>query len=261
MKKVSLLMVVAVVATAALAAGCGGGGDAESTASSAASGDVATAAGASPLGAEQAAATGGALPGITVVGTGNARAVPDVADWSFGVRADAATASGALQAAGSTTRAIVAALKNAGIAKADLRTEQVSLYPNMSEDGRTVSGYSASSSVHATVRDISKAGAVIDAAVGAGANEVYGPTLRVSDTREQYRSAAEQALDDARTRAEALAAKAGLTLGGPIAIIESGGPMPYYGERTLAADAAESVPIEPGVNEITATLTVTFSIA
>jgi uncharacterized protein len=116
--------------------------------------------------------------------------------------------------------------------------------------------------VYATVRDISKAGAVIDAAVAAGANQVYGPTLRVSDTREQYRIAAEEALDDARARAEALAAKAGLTLGGPVAIVEAGMPTPVYDARTLAAaEAADSVPVEPGVENVTATLTVTFSIA
>jgi uncharacterized protein len=131
----------------------------------------------------------------------------------------------------------------------------------MTNDGQAVIGYSASSSVHATVRDLGKAGAVVDAAVRAGAKEFYGPQLRVSDSRAQYREAVSAALDDARARAEALAAKAGVTLGAPIAIVESGGapPMPVY--ESYAAAAETAIPIEPGVNEISATLTVTYAIS
>lgn len=204
----------------------------------------------------------GTLPGITVVGSGTARAVPDVADWSFGVQSDAETASAALKAASEATRRIIGALRDEGIAKEDLRTEQVSLYPRTTDDGRAVIGYSASSTVHATVRDLGKAGSIVDAAVEAGANEIYGPSLRVSDNRAQYRAAIEAALDDARARAQALAAKAGVTLGGPVAIVESGGgtPGPVY-DRGMAQAGGAEVPIEPGVDEIAATLTVTYAIS
>jgi uncharacterized protein len=206
--------------------------------------------------------SGGTLPGITVIGSGTARAIPDVADWSFGVQADASTATAALEAAAKETRQIVAALRDAGVAKEDLRTEQVSLYPRTSNDGLSVIGYSASSSVFATVRELAKAGSVVDAAVGAGANQVSGPTLRVSDNRAQYRSAVDAAMDDARARAQALADKAGVTLGGPIAIVENGGgyPGPVYGAYDRAAAAESAVPIEPGVDQISASLTVTFAI-
>jgi uncharacterized protein len=204
----------------------------------------------------------GTLPGITVVGSGTARAVPDVADWSFGVQSDSETASAALKAASEATRRIIGALRDEGIAKDDLRTEQVSLYPRTSDDGRAVIGYSASSTVHATVRDLGKAGSIVDAAVEAGANQIYGPSLRVSDNRAQYRAAIEAALDDARARAQALAAKAGVTLGGPVAIVESGGgtPGPVY-DRGMAQAGGAEVPIEPGVDEIAATLTVTYAIS
>jgi uncharacterized protein YggE len=204
----------------------------------------------------------GTLPGITVVGSGTARAVPDVADWSFGVQSDAETASAALKAASEATRRIIGALRDEGIAKEDLRTEQVSLYPRTTDDGRAVIGYSASSTVHATVRDLGKAGSIVDAAVEAGANQIYGPSLRVSDNRAQYRAAIEAALDDAHARAQALAAKAGVTLGGPVAIVESGGgtPGPVY-DRGMAQAGGAEVPIEPGVDEIAATLTVTYAIS
>jgi uncharacterized protein YggE len=256
-----ITLLVAVVLAAALATGCSGDEESLGTALEVSSGDSAVAA-AEKIGFEQVAGASGTLPGITVVGSGSARTVPDVADWSFGVQSDADTASAALSAASEATKRIVDALRDAGIGKEDLRTEQVSLYPRTTDDGRAVVGYSASSTVHATIRDLGKAGSVIDAAVEAGANQIYGPTLRVSDSRAQYRAAVDAAFDDARARAEALAAKAGVTLGGPVAIVESGGGSPpvVAGER-LAADAAQGVPIEPGTQEIGATLTVTFAIS
>jgi uncharacterized protein YggE len=266
--KVSLFASLAVLAVlAVLAAGCGDandvalgqgqGGVPGSTSAVLQSGDEGVA---SSMSYPLIPGSAGTLPGMTVTGSGTARAVPDVADWSFGVQSDAATASEALSEAAKATRKIVDALRHAGVAKEDLRTEQVSLYPRTSNDGMSVIGYSASSSVTATVRRLGKAGEVVDAAVSAGANQVSGPTLRVSDNRAQYRAAAEVAMDDARARAQALAAKAGVTLGAPIAIVEGGGgyPGPVYDGVRAAAES--TVPIEPGLDQIAATLTVTFAI-
>jgi uncharacterized protein YggE len=251
MKVLTFAVVVGALAT--LAAGCGGGSGTSVAPGQGGSGKSANA----QIGVQPS--VGGTLPGITVVGNGSAKAVPDLSDWSFGVQSDAETASMALKEASQATNRIVAALRGAGIRKDDLRTEQVSLYPQMSNDGRVVTGYTASSSVQVTVHDIGKAGSVVDAAVGAGANQVSGPALRVSDSRAQYRTAFESALDDARSRAEAIAAKAGVTLGGPVAIVEGGGgtPGPVYDRAALGAE----VQIEPGTQEISATLTVTYAIS
>ena len=260
--KVSMFAAIAVLAV--LAAGCGS--RERSTEVEAGQSDMAVSAepggGANAIAYQPGGGASGTLPGITVTGMGRSRAVPDVADWSFGVQAEEETASAALEAAAEATRDILDALREAGVAQEDIRTESVSLWPRTTNDGRAVIGYTASSSVHATVRDLAKAGSVVDAAVGAGANQIYGPSLRVSDSRAQYREAADAALDDARAKAEALAAKAGLTLGAPIAIVESGGgvPGPLY-DRAMAGAEAAGVPIEPGTNEISAALTVTFAVS
>ena len=250
-----LTFTVVVGALVVLAAGCGRGTDAappQGTSGNAGQSGANAQISVQPVG-------GGTLPGITVIGTGSAKAVPDVSDWSFGVQSDADTASAALRDASRAAHRIVAALRHAGIAKDDLQTEQVSLYPRMTNDGRAVIGYSASSSAHATVRHIAKAGSVVDAAVRAGANQVSGPALGVSDSKAQYRAAADAALDDARSRAEAIAAKLGVTLGAPVAVVESGGgsPVPIYDRAALSAEMS----IEPGTQEISATLTVTFAIS
>lgn len=254
-------MAILLVSTAALlAAGCGGSGDARDDGS-----NVAPAAERASLASygDQPAPGGGMVSpaGITVMGTGSAKAVPDVAEWSFGVRSEAESAAAAMRDNAAVAKRLIDALKSAGIKGDDLRTESVSLYPQQDEMGRNIIGYSASNTVHATM-PISKAGTVIDKAVAAGANEIYGPNLRVSDSDAQYAQAVDEAFDDARSRAEAVAQKAGVTLGGPIAIVEGGGggPIPYYGARALAEGAAD-VAIEPGHQEIQAVLTVTFAIS
>jgi uncharacterized protein YggE len=255
MKSVAILLVAA---AAVLAAGCGGNGDSNGGSSNNAVERAQLAA----YGDQAAGASAVSAAGITVVGTGSASAVPDEAEWSFGVRAEADTAAGAMNQAATVSKRVVDALKNAGIQGEDLRTESVSLYPQQDEMGQNIIGYSASSTVHATMK-ISKAGQIIDRVVAAGANEIYGPNLRVSNSDEQYAQAVDEAFDDARSRAEAVAAKAGLTLGGPVAIVEGGGiggPIPYYG-RALADEAAGGMEIEPGQQEIQASLTVTFAIS
>lgn len=195
--------------------------------------------------------------GITVVGTGSAEAVPDVAAWSFGVQTSGESAAAALSANSEAMESVVAALREAGIEEDDLRTEQVSVYPRTSDDGSTVTGYEASNTVRATIRSLERAGATVDAAVAAGANQVYGPTLTLSDGRAQYAAAVEAAFEDARSRAEAIAEQAGFSLGDPVAIVEGGG-----GGRDLAVAeaAAADVSVQPGVQEVSATLTVTFAV-
>jgi uncharacterized protein YggE len=217
------LVVLATVAAASLAAaGCGGGNGGSEIAlsgnsgSNPGSGDMA-------ISAARAAGRGRDGQRITRRRPGTADVVPDVADWSFGVNSQAATASDALSANASAMNAVLGALKGAGISEADLQTTQVSLYPQTADDGRTVTGYSASSTVTATVRKLGDAGKVVDAAVRAGANDVYGPNLHPSDTDAQYREAVDKAFDDARAHAEAIAAKAGVSLGAPTAIVEGGG--------------------------------------
>ncbi len=213
------------------------------------------------VGAAPAPAATSSAHGITVVGNGSLETVPDVSEWSFGVHSRAESAEAALRESSAATKRLLDALKRAGIAKGDLRTEQVSLWPNVREGG-TVIGYEASNSVHVTVRQMAKAGRIVDAAVAAGASEVYGPSFSVSDTRARFDEAAAKAYDDALRKAEALAAKAGVTLGQPIVVAEASGGDVYrdqyaYGELAAVAD----VPVEPGKQEVQVSLTVTFAIS
>jgi uncharacterized protein len=189
---------------------------------------------------------------ITVGGTGSVTTVPDRATFTFGTDARAATAKAAIGEANDTADALVAALKKGGVAAADLQTSQISLMPQTTEDGTRVTGYVASVSVTATTT-IANAGPLVDAAVAAGATNVSGPSLTSGDTDSLYRDALKRAVADARTKAEALAASTGLTLGEVRTVVEGGGAVPM--PLGIAAGAAK---IEPGSQEIQATVTVTY---
>jgi uncharacterized protein len=202
---------------------------------------------------------GGPDRSITAAGVGTVTTVPDRAHFSFGVQAQSRTASQALEAAAAQLTRVVAALRSAGVAEVDIQTEQISLSPRTSEDGVQIVGYMAVSSVSVRVRNLDRAGPVVDAAVGAGANQVYGPSLTRSDQEAVYRGALKAAYADARAKAQALADAAGVTLGAMTSTVEGGAsaPMPLAAGRAEDAKAT----IEPGTQEIQASVSVTFAVS
>lgn len=203
--------------------------------------------------------TDGPARSITASGIGSVTTVPDRAHFSFGVQAQSRTASQALEAADVQLRRVVAALRQAGIVQADIQTEQIALSPQNSEDGGAIVGYTAVSSISVRVRNLDRAGPVVDAAVAAGANQVYGPSLTRSDQGALYRSALRAAYADARAKAEALAGAAGVTLGAMTATVEGGGSVPMPLGAARAEDAKATV--EPGTQAIQASVSVTFAVS
>lgn len=198
--------------------------------------------------------------GITVSGTGTARAVPDQATFSFGVQTEGATAKAALDANSAKMALVIAALKRAGIAEKDLQTQDVSVMSRQNETGQS-NGYMANNSVQALVRKVAVAGAVVDAAVAAGANQSSGPSFDQSGRDDVYRSALRVAVADARTKAEALAAESNASLGRVTRIVEGSAepPVPMY-EQAALADRGAPTPVEPGTQDVQATITVTFEL-
>ncbi len=193
---------------------------------------------------------------VTTTGHGVVTVVPDEASVSAGVHTQAASAAAALAQNAQLMSAVVAALKAAG--GSDLQTQQVSLYPQ-TNDQNQVTGYVADNSVSAKTK-IARAGALIDAAVAAGANTVNGPTLDVSDRDARYRDALGKAVEDARAKAAALARAGGFGVGQVSSVTEqaaSGAPVPVY---EAAAAKSSATPIEPGTQDVTADVTVTFRI-
>ena len=196
---------------------------------------------------------------VTVQGTGTVTAVPDQASFSFTVQTKATTAATALARNGTATKAVIAAVEAAGVPEADIQTAQVSLDPVESSDGTSIVAYTASDTITVTKLAIAKAGEIVDAAVGAGATDVSGPSLDLSDQDALYAQALRAAVAQAKTKAQALAGAAGRSLGDVVSIVEGGGatPLPY---AVGAAASAPKTPIEAGTQQVQATVTVTYAL-
>ena len=182
--------------------------------------------------------------------------MPDEAEFSLGITTKGRTAGSALAANSKRMRELIEALKAAGIGERDIQTRDVSVWSDYDE---TSDDFVASNTVSVLIRDLDRAGAVLDAAARAGANNVYGPSLTRSNREGLEAKALEDAVANARKRAETLAEAAGVELGAVTAITESA-PTHEGGWAFRAADVASSPPIEKGTQEIQATVTVTFAI-
>ena len=192
---------------------------------------------------------------VTTNGHGTITAVPDEATITAGVHTQASSAADALSANATLMNRVVAALKAAN--GSDLQTQQVSLSPQMNEQGQ-VTAYAADNSISAKAK-IDAAGGLVDAAVHAGANTVSGPSLDVSGRDALYRQALGKAVEDARAKAQALADAGGFGVGQVSSVVEqsANAPGPVFQAAVAKSDAT---PIEPGTQDVSADVVVTFRI-
>lgn len=214
----------------------------------------------SGVGRPEAAESAGddAPEGITVTGVGRVNTVPDEAEFSLGITTNGRSARGALSANSERMRALIESLKAAGVAERDIQTRDVSVGSGYDPNGRS-DEFVASNTVSVLIRDLDRAGTVLDAATRAGANNVYGPSLTRSNREGLEAKALEDAVANARKRAKTLAEAAGVDLGAVTAITETAPEV--YGGAVRALDASSaSAPIEKGTQEIQASVTVTFAI-
>jgi hypothetical protein len=191
---------------------------------------------------------------VSVTGVGIVRAVPDRAEVAAGVETRGSTAQEALNANANAMRKVIEALRAAG--GTDITTQTVALGPRVGPEGQP-DGFTATNVVTARIA-LDKTGALIDAAVAAGANTVYGPTLSSSDADRLYREALGKAVADAKERAQLLASAAGRTLGRVTAMAEGGGGAMPFVAKAEAADGG--APVVSGPQETTATVSVTFEL-
>jgi uncharacterized protein YggE len=197
---------------------------------------------------------------VVVNATGSVDVVPDTAELELGVSTRGQTADAAMAANNEAATRLIAAIRGADVSRSDIATQSVALEPRMSENGDSLVGYTASNVVRVTVHRLANAGAVIDAAVGAGANVVSGPSLSRDDSDALYRTALKKAVDAAQAKAGALGEAGHFTVGAISSVVER----EHYGDEPVAMyDRAASVPapIEAGTQQVTASVTVTFAIS
>ncbi len=210
--------------------------------------------------------SGAPITGITVQGVGKVTLTPDLATISVGIQSQAPTARAAQSAASAAMTRIIAAAKKAGVAEVDMASQWVSLQPQYaySSNGTTppkVTGYQANQALAIKVRKIDTTGAVIDAAVGAGATQVSGISFSVADPTAATAQARTAAMADARKRASALAQAAGVSLGSLLMVTEVSAPAPVpYAAGELKAAADVATPVQVGTTDLEVDVTATFAI-
>jgi len=212
----------------------------------------------------QAQPAGGASSArhVTVIGQGEVKGIPDTAYVQIGVETEANTTQAALAQNNTQAEAIIARLKELGVAEKDIQTSSFNISATYDNAGRQVVGYRVSNMVSVTIRDLDQAGTLLDQVVQVGANRVYGISFGVADPTELLTQARDQAVADARVRAGQLAQSSGNNLGDILVITESIGSMPFPVPqgRGFAEDAMASVPIQTGEQSFSAQVQVTFAL-
>lgn len=203
---------------------------------------------------------------ITVPGTGTIVVEPDIASVRLGVNIIDTTAGAARESAARTMNAILDAVLAQDVARRDVRTALVSLNPVMdysSNNGPRVTGYQVQNTVSVTVRDLARAGELIDAALAAGASTLDSLEFRLENPVQAADQARLFAMADAKARAETIANAAGQPLGAVVAVSEgqfATPPMPFAAQRMALKAEDASTPVESGTQEISVALTVTFAL-
>ena len=200
-------------------------------------------------------------PAISVTGEATISVPPDQAQVAAGVTSDGKTAREASEANNTTMGKVLLALKAAGIDGKDIQTSRLSLQPQSApnRNANAIVGYRASNQVTVRVRDVTKVAGTIDLLVGAGANDIGDINFMVSQASKLLDDAREQAVADARRKAEIYAKAAGVTLGAPLSIAEEGAPAPVFrGKMALAPMAA--TPVAQGEETLSVTVSVSWAI-
>ena len=204
-----------------------------------------------------------ALHTLTVSGNGKVTVVPDVARVYLGVSLTKPTVKEARAAAAEAMTDVIAAIKALGVADADIQTTGLSLSARYADGSSTrIVGYAISEQVQVTVRDLDKAGDVVDAATAKGATDVNGISFELADPAKALNDARAAAVTAARASGLAMAAAAHVTLGAVVSISDGSAPSPiYYGAASAAVPMADvKTPVQPGTQDVSATVTVVFEL-
>lgn len=225
------------------------------------------------LGVAAVPAAGVAQPADTVLSgtrldinaTGEVTRVPDLAIISAGVVTKSATATGAISDNAVRMERVRAALRRAGIADRDIQTSSINLNPDYRYDNNqppVLTGYQASNNVSIKFRDLKRSGAILDALVAEGANQINGPSLTIDKPESAYDEARVKAIAAGQARAEIYARALGKRVVRLISVSESGGfvrpPMPYA--RDMAVQSAAKTEIDPGTQDLQVTLSMSFEL-
>lgn len=201
---------------------------------------------------------------LNVNGNAQIKVAPDVAYISIGVHTDNANAAEAVASNNAQAQRVIDALKAMGVAEADIQTSNFSIYPSQQYDENGMpSGtiYMVDNTVYVSLRDLPKVGNVVQAAVEAGANNIYGIQFDLADKETVVAEARTKAIQNARQQAEEIAAAAGISLGAVQSIsYYNSYPTPLYEGKGGGYAMDASVPVSAGQLTISVDVNITYEI-
>ena len=207
--------------------------------------------------------------GVTVQATGTVKVVPDGVSFNFAVSVLAQSSETAMSDASTTAEQVRAALDAAGVAKDDIATQNISVYPeyaSSSTGSQTLSGYRAQQVFTVTLRDTAKAGEVVDSVIAAGGNslQVYGVTPTLLDTDAAVAQAREAAIKRAKEKAKDYAGLVDEELGSVVYVTEitsPSSPVPLMvGDAGSAEMSMTKTVVNLGTQEVSVTVEVRWSL-
>jgi uncharacterized protein YggE len=205
--------------------------------------------------------------GIWVTGQGKVTAVPDIITLSVGVESQEASVAMAQSRAAEAMGRVMTALTDNGVAEKDIQTQYFSIRKvtrwDQEKEEEVVIGYRVTNTVTAKIRDIDKAGSIIDAVALAGGDltRINNIGFSIDDPSDYYEEARELAMADAKDKANRLAELADVTLDKPIYISESSWTPPITRDvMVVAGGPAPATPITPGEMEISLSVQVVYAI-
>jgi len=204
--------------------------------------------------------------GIQVTGTGSAFGEPDLVLVNMGVSAERISVKEARDEAAAAMQKVLDSLKGNGVAEEDIQTQRFSIYPQYDyiERKQVLRGYLVTNMISVKVRDIDAIGEILDDAVDAGGDLliVQSITFTIDDPKELQSKARIEAMKDARAKADSLAREGGAQLGKLISVSDTGystSPRFYDSEDAIKGGGI-ATPVEPGLLEVTVTVTVVYAI-
>jgi uncharacterized protein len=204
---------------------------------------------------------------LDVSATGEVTRVPDLAIISAGVQTLQPTASAAIEENASRMEKVRTALKRAGIDDRDIQTSSISLNPEYQYDQNRpprLTGYRASNTVNVKFRDLKRTGAILDALVAEGANQINGPNLTIDKPESALDEARAKAIANGRARADLYARALGMRVVRLISVSEGGGyavppPMPMMMAQAERGSDASSK-IDPGTQQLQVSVSMSFEL-
>jgi len=204
---------------------------------------------------------------LDVSATGEVTRVPDVAIISAGVQTLQPTATAAIEENAARMERVRAALKRAGIEDRDIQTSSINLNPEYQYDQNRpprLTGYRATNTVNVKFRDLKRTGAILDALVAEGANQINGPSLTIDKPEAALDEARTKAIANGRARADLYASALGMRVVRLISVSEGGGynvppPMPMMAQMAERGAAADSK-IDPGTQQLQVNVSMSFEL-